>query len=702
MKVDATTCQNLDRALGLEWLETNGRGGFASGTIAGANTRRYHALLLIARKPPSERFVLVNQLEEWLDIDGQTIPLSTNLYPDAVHPAGYEHCIEFSTDPWPTWTFDCNGITVQREILSIHGRDIVIVRWRLVGTKNSRAVLRVRPKLTGRDYHGTHHENGSLSTEALVGSGVVAWHLYSDLPPVRAFHSGGYRHEPHWYRHIQLPVEQQRGLDAEEDWWSPGEFTFDLESGSTQTLALTSEAIDRLDVIALAKCEQSRRNTVRQAAPATDSLAGELWCAAESYLSERGNQQTVIAGYPWFTDWGRDTFISLPGLCLVTGRLDVAWQVIASFAAHVSEGMVPNRFPDAGEQPEYNTIDASLWCIHAIDRYFAASQDEARVRQTAWPAVKQILDGYRQGTRYGIRMDEDSLIRGGVPGAQLTWMDAKVGDWVVTPRHGKPVEIQALWIRALEVGETLARRFGEADYADRCQDDRSNAIASFRKRFWYEQGGYLYDVIDGPEGDDASLRPNQLYAISLVDELVPRDRAQQILHLVEEQLLTPVGLRTLSPTDSRYRPRYEGGVLERDGAYHQGTVWPFLLGPFVTAWMKAFGQSAAIRNKARSFLVGLEAHLHEACLGQVSEIFDAAAPHQPRGCCAQAWSVAEPLRALIEDLRVIAETARPKVKTVIVRRRREAVPVVEPPSERTVPRQKKDGVKGRTMRDPLL
>jgi predicted glycogen debranching enzyme len=659
-------------------------------------------LLLTARKPPSERFVLVNHLEEWLDIDGQAIPLSTNLYPGAVHPAGYEHCIEFSTDPWPTWTFDCNGLTVQREILSIHGRDVVMMRWKLVGKKRSRAVLRVRPKLTGRDYHGTHHENGSLSTEAQIGSGMVVWHCYSDLPPVRAFHSGGYRHEPNWYRHIQLPVEQQRGLDADEDWWSPGEFTFDLESGSTQTLAFTSETSDRLDVVALAKREKSRRDTVRQAAPAADSLAGALWCAAEMYLSERGTQQTVIAGYPWFTDWGRDTFISLPGLCLVTGRLDVAWQVIASFAAHVSEGMVPNRFPDAGEQPEYNTIDASLWFIHAIDRYLAASQDEARVRETAWPAVKQILDGYRRGTRYGIRMDEDGLITGGIPGAQLTWMDAKVGDWVVTPRHGKPVEIQALWIRALEVGETLARRFGEADYADQCRNDRSNAIASFRKRFWYEDGGYLYDVIDGPEGNDTSLRPNQLYAISLVDELLPRDRAQQILRLVEEQLLTPVGLRTLSPHDSRFRARYEGGVVERDGAYHQGTVWPFLLGPFVTAWMKAFGRSAAAQDKARSFLAGLEAHLHEACLGQVSEIFDAQAPHQPRGCYAQAWSVAEPLRALIEDLGVIAEIAHPKVKTVIIRRRRESGPVAKPPSKSTDSRQKKDDVKDRAMRDPLL
>ncbi|TKB73109.1 MAG: glycogen debranching protein [Nitrospira sp.] len=674
MKVNTQDSRNLDRALSLEWLETNGRGGFSSGTVAGANTRRYHALLLTARKPPSERVVLVNQLEEWLDIDGQAISLSTTLYPGAVHPTGYEHGIQFSTDPWPTWTFDCNGITVQREIVLIHGRDIVVVRWKLVGKSPSRAVLRVRPKLTGRDYHGTHHENGSLSTKALDGIEMVQWHPYFDLPPVRAFHSGAYRHEPNWYRRVQFPVERQRGLDAEEDWWSPGEFTFNLDAGSIRTLAFTSETLYRLDVLDLVKHEKSRRDTAREAAPTDDSLAGDLWCAAERFLAERGTGQTIIAGYPWFTDWGRDTFISLPGLCLVTGRMDVAWQVIAAFAAHISEGMVPNRFPDIGEQPEYNTIDASLWFIHSIGRYLATSQDEVRVRATAWPAVQQILDGYRQGTRYGIRMEEDGLITGGASGAQLTWMDAKVGEWVVTPRHGKPVEIQALWVRALEIGEQLAGQFGDAAYAARCRDDRERAIASFRTRFWHEAGGYLYDVIDGPEGNDASLRPNQLYAISLVDGLVPRGRAQRILRLVEDQLLTPVGLRTLSPTDSRYRGRYEGGVLERDGAYHQGTVWPFLLGPFVTAWIKVHGKKPAALKQARAFLDGIGAHLKEACLGQVSEIFDGEAPHQPRGCYAQAWSVAEPLRALIEDLGVQADMHKATVSRVVVRQRKETAP----------------------------
>jgi predicted glycogen debranching enzyme len=658
MKVNAQDCQNLDRTLSLEWLETNGRGGFASGTVAGVNRRRYHALLLVARKPPSERFVLVNHLEEWVEVNGRTVPLSTNCYPGVIYPDGYKSCRSFTTDPWPTWTYDCAGVSIQREILCVQGRDLVIVRWRLLKKAKFPVTLLVRPMLSGRDYHSTHHQNAGLDSSLTEGEQSVTWHPYHDLPAVHVFHAGMYRHDPRWFQQVQFTVDQQRGLDFEEDWWSPGEFADQLKAGEDATLVFTTESVNALDVATLIHVERERRARIQKSAPSGDPLAHQLWRAAEHYLSQRGSQQTVIAGYPWFTDWGRDTFISLPGLCLVTGRTDVAWQVIESFAAHVSEGMVPNRFPDVGEQPEYNTIDASLWFVHAIDRYLAASGEEARVREIAWPAVKEILDGYRRGTRYGIRMDEDGLIAGGVSGTQLTWMDAKVGDWVVTPRHGKPVEIQALWVRALAVGETLARRFDEADYVDRCRNDRTRAIVSFRNRFWYEQGGYLYDVIDGPEGNDASLRPNQLYAISLVDDLVPRDRAEQILRLAEAQLLTPVGLRTLTPPDSRYRPRYEGGVVERDGAYHQGTVWPFLLGPFVTAWMKTFGQSTAVRNKARSFLTGLEAHLQEACLGQVSEIFDAEAPYHPRGCFAQAWSVAEPLRALIEDLGIQTDAGK--------------------------------------------
>jgi predicted glycogen debranching enzyme len=695
MHVPAEECQHLDRALALEWLEPNGRGGFASGTVAGANTRRYHALLLTACKPPGERFLLVNHLEEWVDIGGESFPLSTNVYPGAIHPAGYERCVGFSTDPWPTWMFDCHGISVRREILSIHGRDIVVIRWKVAG--DARAAIRVRPMLTGRDYHATHHENGRLLTGAMSGDGVVSWQTYSGLPTVTAFHSGVYRHAPDWYRRVEFPIERQRGLDHEEDWWSPGELSFVLPSASEPVLVLTSESVERLDSAGLIAEEEARRTGSRDSGRPGDPLAGLLRGAAEAFLVQRGADQTVIAGYPWFTDWGRDACMSLPGLCLATGRTDSAWHVIAAFASAMSEGMVPNRFPDAGEAPEYNSIDASLWFVYAVDRYLAASQDETRVRDIAWPAIKDILDGYRVGTRYGIRMDHDGLIAGGTTGFALTWMDVKTGGRAVTPRHGKPVEIQALWLQALIAGEKLARQFGETSYAERCRRDRRRAVAAFRKRFWYEEGGYLYDVIDGPEGDDASLRPNQLYAISM-DGLVPRKRAQQILRLVESTLLTPVGLRTLSPQDGRYRPRYEGPGPDRDGAYHQGSVWPFLLGPFITAWVKSFGRDAKVRAKARTFLAGLEAHLHDACLGQVSEIFDAEPPHHPRGCFAQAWSVAEPLRAMDEDLGV--DLGVPLgVKTAQIPQPSRGKSAKKRPGPSTAAKPKKDSRKSRSRRD---
>ena len=653
MKVDAATCQNFDQALKLEWLETNGRGGFSSGTVAGANTRRYHALLLTAQKPPCERVVLVNHLEEWLEVDGQAIPLSANLYPDTIHPEGYQRCIGFTTEPWPTWTYDCHGAIVQREIFCVRDRDLVVIRWTLTRMVKHAVTIRVRPMVSGRDYHATHHMNESLRTAATIGrNNVVSWHPYNGLSPVQAFQNGEYRHDPMWFRAIQLPIEQQRGLDCEEDWWSPGEFTYQFDDGVVATLVLSSEPDDSVDVTALTEGERKRRAGLRASAPPADSLTSELYCAGDAYFSARGIRQTIVAGYPWFTDWGRDTFISLPGLCLVTGRWEMAWHTIESFVAHISQGMIPNRFPDVSEQPDYNSIDASLWFVHAIDRYFTYSNDETRVRSVAWPAVKRIIDGYRQGTRYNIHMDDDGLIAGGVSDVQLTWMDAKVGEWVVSPRHGKPVEIQALWARALEIGARLATRFGEPDYEMRCRKDRTRAVSSFREKFWNESGGFLYDVIDGPEGDDASVRPNQIYAIALCDDLVTKERAGQVLRIVEEQLLTPMGLRTLSPKDSRYHQRYEGGERERAAAYHQGTVWPFLLGPFITAWCKVNGSGPAKSREARAFLDGLQGHLRESCLGQISEIFDAEAPHHARGCFAQAWSVAEPLRALIEDLGV--------------------------------------------------
>ncbi|MEK9141474.1 MAG: amylo-alpha-1,6-glucosidase, partial [Nitrospirota bacterium] len=451
------------------------------------------------------------------------------MYPGTLHPNGYTHCTSFSSIPWPTWTFACSGKLIQREIFCVPGCDLVIIRWTLMGTKRAPVVLRVRPMLTGREYHGLHHENRSLLTSATIGRQCVTWSPYDGLPAVRAYHSGTYRHAPDWYRHVQFPVEQQRGLDGEEDWWSPGELTFELKPERSHTVTFTSNETDSPDVTRLISRERLRRARLRTSAPGADPLAEAFRQAAETFLAVRDTKQTVMAGYPWFTDWGRDTFISLPGLCLVTGRHDVARHIIESFAAHVSNGMVPNRFPDVGEEPEYNTIDASLWFVYAVDRYLAYNRHTESIRSVAWPAVKQILDGYRRGTRYNIHMDRDGLIAGGTPGVQLTWMDVKIGGWVVTPRYGKPVEIQALWMRALDVGARLADEFGESEYALGCLRDRMQAVESFRKRFWHKDGTYLYDTIDGPEGDDPSVRPNQVYAISLCDDLLTKEQAKQVL-----------------------------------------------------------------------------------------------------------------------------------------------------------------------------
>ncbi|HND04007.1 MAG TPA: glycogen debranching enzyme N-terminal domain-containing protein, partial [Nitrospira sp.] len=369
MTIDSRHCQDLDAALNLEWLETNGRGGYASGTVAGANTRRYHALLLIARHPPVDRVVLVNHVEEFVESGGRTFPLSTNLYHDAVHPEGFQYCEEFSADPWPTWRYAGHGIRLIRELLCPQGRDLVILRWRLLDDASSPVVLRVRPMLSGRDFHAAQRENAAVRSEATTEEGQVMWHPYEGLPAVRALHNGQYHHGPDWYRHVHYRVERERGLDHIEDWWSPGECVFTITPGTAAELVFTSEPLPSYDVTQAIEAERLRRGQLQQSIPTEDVLTRRLWAATGAYLVQRGARQTVVAGYPWFADWGRDTFVALPGLCLVTGRYDVARQVIEAFASYVSQGMVPNRFPDIGEQPEYNTIDASLWFVHAVDRY---------------------------------------------------------------------------------------------------------------------------------------------------------------------------------------------------------------------------------------------------------------------------------------------------------------------------------------------
>jgi predicted glycogen debranching enzyme len=392
-----------------------------------------------------------------------------------------------------------------------------------------------------------------------------------------------------------------------------------------------------------------RRRQIAERAPVKDDFITSLTAAADQYIVSRGVQKSVIAGYHWFSDWGRDTMIALPGLTLPTGRFDIARSILRTFAQHVDQGMLPNRFPDAGETPEYNTVDATLWFFEAVRAYHAYTGDLAFVHQELYPVLTDIINWHVRGTRYRIKLDAAGLLNSGEPGVQLTWMDAKVGDWVVTPRSGKPVEVQALWYNAICTMEDFADRTGDEAGRKRYNNMAALAKWSFNRLFWNEEGGYLYDVVNGGP-PDASIRPNQIFAVSLPYSMLSPDRAKRVVAVVQEHLLTPYGIRSLAPSDPQYHGIYTGDGVGRDGAYHQGTVWPWLLGPFITAYMKVEGGSTAAHTQAKKWLSPLKNHLCDAGLGHISEIFDGDAPHRPVGCIAQAWSVAEILRVAVEDV----------------------------------------------------
>ena len=617
--------------LDAEWLEADAIGGFASGTVGGARTRRYHALLLCATQPPAGRVVLVNGIEAWVETSAGNHPISTQHYaPGVVHPRGYEAIVGFERDPWPTWTFRlADGTGIEQEILVARASSETILRWhRTAGAGPAR--LHVRLLMSGRDYHGLQRENPGFDFRGRWHGGNVAWRPYPDQPAISALTNGSYAPAPDWYRRFHYAEEAARGLDSIEDLASPGTFVFDLAAGDPVIVLRPGDGrfLDTAGHAAvLIAAERARR----------DAHPDPLDRDAGSYLVRRGRGRTVIAGFPWFTDWGRDTFIALRGLTTARGRHDLAEAILTAWAGEVSEGMLPNRFPDQGDQPEFNAVDASLWFVVAAFEHLEAARPPAAVRQKLEGAIRRIVEGYRDGTRYGIRADDDGLLRAGAPGVQLTWMDAKVGDLVVTPRIGKPVEVQALWLNAL--------RIAGPDFEDLLQ----RAQASFAARFWNETAGCLFDVVDVDhlaERNDPAIRPNQILAVGgLPFPVLEGERARQVVAVVERELLTPLGLRSLSPADPAYRPRYEGGVFERDTAYHQGTVWPWLIGPFVFAWLGVEGDTATTRARARDrFLAPLLAHLEVAGLGHVSEIADAEPPHTPRGCPFQAWSLGELIR----------------------------------------------------------
>ena len=666
-------------ALVREWLVTNGLGGFACGTVAQANTRRYHGLLVATLRPPLERVLMLAKVDATVRYGNAEWALGCNEFADGtLAPRGYEHLSAFSIElGTPTWTYAFGDALLQQRLWMGHGSNTTYLCFTVLAAAQA-LELELLPLCTYRDFHS--HASGGWQMDVAVEERSLAIKAFPGARPYwLSIDRGDVVAGTDWYWGFRHREEARRGLDANEDLFKPGTFRIRLAAGQSVTLIASAEpAVARTSRVTESR-ETARRRTLLLAVPdEAPEWIRQLTLAADQFIVSRGDGKprsggtTVIAGYPWFGDWGRDTMIALPGLTLTTGRATDAASILRTFAIHVSEGMLPNRFPDAGEPLEYNTADATLWYFHAIDAYLQATADHTLLRDL-YPTLRDIIDWHQRGTRYGIGVDPaDGLLRAGVANVQLTWMDAKSGDSVVTPRIGKAVEINALWHFALERMAAWARILGQPEAAAGFTAQAERVRESFIGSFWCEQAGYLYDVIDGPGGEldahgrraDSSLRPNQIFAVSLTPALLDAKRAAAVVDACSCELLTPVGLRSLSPRHAEYAGCYAGGPGERDAIYHQGTVWSWLLGPFVLAHYRVHADAA----QAHALLAGLAPHLGEACLGSISEIFDGDAPHAARGCIAQAWSVAETLRAWYSIKH--SEANRPAKRTASAAERR--------------------------------
>jgi predicted glycogen debranching enzyme len=650
IRFNETICRDLNTSAKREWLETNGLGGFASSTISGINTRRYHGLLVAATKPPVGRMVLLSKVEETLIINGRRHELSANRYPGVVHPQGYQYLKEFRQDPFPVFVYQVEDVELEKSVFLVHGENTTVVQYAVRGTGDAPCTLELRPLIAFRDYHNTTHANEALDPAYETGPGSLKFTPYAGLPPLFLAHDdAAIRPTGDWYRSFEYDVERDRGLDFQEDLFNPCALVLDLNRNARPAWIASTEAHSSSTADSLRDREIKRRQALFESAPMDDPFVRSLVLAADQFIVQRGQESTVIAGYHWFSDWGRDTMIALPGLALATNRPDVARSILLSFALHVDRGMLPNRFPDAGEAPEYNTVDATLWFFEAVRAFVEKTGDYEFIRKSLYPVLADIVSWHERGTRYGIRVDADGLLCAGEPGVQLTWMDAKIGDWVVTPRQGKPVEIQALWYNALRIMEDLAEAYGYDSDRGRYADMAERTRTAFASLFWNESEGCLFDVVDG-EYRDGAIRPNQIFAVSLIHQMLSPEQARSVVSVVQRELRTPCGLRSLAPSDPAYRGRYDGDPHSRDSAYHQGTVWPWLLGPFLRAYLQANNHSQTARVQAEQWLAALKAYVESSGVGQVPEVFDGDAPHRAGGCMAQAWSIAELLHTYVEHI----------------------------------------------------
>ncbi|MEO5569749.1 MAG: amylo-alpha-1,6-glucosidase [Bacteroidia bacterium] len=660
---DKNTLQNYVEAVQNEWIETNGIGGYASSTIIGTNTRRYHGLLIASMNAPVERVTMLSKLDETIICREEKFELGTNQYKDAVTPAGFNFIERFSKNLFPEWKYKLpNGIEIKKTIACVQGENTTLVIYEVLKAKDA-FTLELMPLVSGKDFHSLMRANETVNSNALFENSVLNLKPYNNLPEFFISAEGAsFKYEPYWYHNFEYLVEIYRGQEFTEDLFTHGKISKDLKKGDKLGIIISTKNPGAINALDLFEKEKSRKEKL--IASGNNETEKTLTLAADQFVVQRGKDlKTIIAGYHWFSDWGRDTMIALPGLCLVTGRFDDAKKILSAFAKSVDKGMLPNRFPDYGDVPEYNSVDATLWFFIAIKKYMESSGDKKFVLKELLPVLKEIIDWHFKGTRFNIHANNDGLLEQGIDGEQLTWMDARVGNWVVTPRIGKAVEINALWYNALLIYAELLKMNGEKEIAKSFTTHADKIKNLFTEFYWNEEKQCLYDFVKD-NYKDASIRPNQLFAISLSHQLIDGEKAKSILKVVTEKLYTPVGLRSLSQDHPDYKGRYRGNQLERDGAYHQGTVWSWLLGPYIDSIIRVKGAKG--KAEAKKVIQNFSYHFNEDCIGSVSEIFDGDAPHAPRGCIAQAWSVGELLRVIKEYKLTEKKKTAPKKKTAEV------------------------------------
>lgn len=643
--IDQQACRDFARSSRMEWIDANGTGAFAMGTVAGVNTRGYHSLLLTTLDPPVDRYVLLSRVEEEIEIAGVRYSLGVSQHPGVVAPTGFQYLRQFRLDPFPVWTYEAGAATVTKQFFMVENRQSIVLRY----TCSTKAKLSIRPLLAFREYHALAHKSDNWNEHVTVEANSFRLRPYSNLPELRVYHGGGhFEPEPHWSLNNEYLLELERGMDFLEDLYSPGAVVFDMEPDRPVWILATTEELPQIDDKTVADLLERERS--RRMGDGEHPFISRLTAAADQFQANRADgRPTLLAGFPWFADWGRDSMISIPGLLISRGLLKQASRIVEAFLHHLKQGLIPNRFAEMGHKPEYDTADATLWMFYAVWIYEKAGGDDAFIRETFYPKVKEILDWHKRGTLFNIHVDpSDSLLFAGQQGMHLTWMDAKTGDRVWTPRMGKPVEIQALWYNALKMTESWARKYKDQEYGIAIGTLAGEVLNNFRAKFWNASRNCLYDVVDPSGVPDPKLRPNQIFAVSLPFPLLDRDQQIAVVKVVQKELLTPVGLRSLEPADPDYKPRYAGDLPARDSAYHQGTVWPYLIGPFVSAYLNAFGRGEDSVNYCRRLISRFEPELYVNGLGTINEIYDGDPPHLPRGCVGQMWSVAEILRAAKE------------------------------------------------------